>query len=746
MAFDLEAYAAQSLEQGKGLEDVHLELSGQLRDIRHELRGLINHRYEDFLGLSTSLTGVDGAVAAVRAPVAAVRAEIEAVRDDLAQRLARVEERLRYRAAIRAKKQQLRLFIDLSRLLARVDAVLGEAGAAAGRGEERAEWLERAAADLAQIRYFVAKGGGHPFARQAADHMRRIEAALLDALGRSLARGLAAHAAGADSAAAAALVAQCLRAYSAVDEAGRAEDVVRSELARPLVARALGALGGRGVGMDPGAFAAALQRILADVARVAVPLAAGVEAHFPAGGHALAARVFWREAAAAIMRDLPLLFVPGVPDRFHRNYLAACRFMREFAALFTPAGGPAAPAAPAELLAAEPSYAEFNRKWQLDAYFTIRKQQIVGALVEGPGAAAAAVPPASGSGSTPTGSGSTAPSSPDPNDDVAQVQRESGLHTELAARAVWAVGRCWAPAVYLEPLAARFWQLTVQILVWYRHAAGRALQQLARGGDLAPESAGFDEALRHVHDAFVVRALADDQTRAAGCLLPEAEAEPGGSGFRGAMVAAMQDAVAQTWAPLGADADGAVDRLAAAIAAASCAALAGQLRRATAQFRHTSREPPAAPSPFVAALFAPLAAAEQRVDGLRRSDDAAGFARATKARLRAAVCADVTLELARACGEALAAISKTEASLLRLRQSRAGAAAAVAGRGGSAPDALPVPAGLDLRGTVPATDNDKIRRQIWLDVGAAARIVGELGAQPHREFADFAQLIAPLGA
>ncbi|KAJ1728096.1 hypothetical protein LPJ61_004220 [Coemansia biformis] len=216
--------------------------------------------------------------------------------------------------------------------------------------------------------------------------------------------------------------------------------------------------------------------------------------------------------------------------------------------------------------------------------------------------------------------------------------------------------------------------------------------------------------------------------------------------FRGAMLHSMEAAVDQAWAPLADAANGAVDYLATTIVTASCSSLASQLRRTTSQFRHTNREPPTTPSPFVAKLFALLAAAETRVGDMQCSDDARDFVRATRLRLRASVCADVSREMARACSEALSTISKTEASLLRLRRTRTGGTGGgsdAAARG--VPDDLPVPAGVDLRGAAPTADNDKIRRQVWLDVAETARIIAEHGAQPHHEFAAFEQLIAPLG-
>ncbi|KAJ2771536.1 hypothetical protein IWQ57_002170 [Coemansia nantahalensis] len=787
--FDVAAYAAQSQRQGKGLAAMHTELNGQLRGVRRELHSLINHRYEDFLGLSTSLTEVDATIGSVKAPLADIRSKVQSAHCDLAARLDYVDSRLRYRAAIREKRLLLRLFIDLAQLLDRADAVLEEAAAItapAAAGAEYAKCLERAAVDVSQIRYFTCKGSGHPFVQQAADRVRRIEDTLLAALGQLLTTSITRYlnmqqqqqeAAAADKgdSSAVAMIALCLRAYSTVEEDARAEDILRDQMVKPLMADVLGDLAsGKGMGMDPQVFASMLQQILTFMSRVGVPLASEIEARLPGSEYALESRVFWREIAASLMNALPLLFVPGIPERFHHNYLAASRFMASFGAIFASVGEDRAVG---ELLGAEPTYAEFNRKWQLSAYYTICKKHIVDTL-GGKGGGAAdgarrglALSPALGaagsrpgtpssvasqtSRATPTGGRIGGPET----DDIAQAQIGAGLYTESAAKAMWAIARCWAPRVYIEPLASRFWQLTVQILMWYCQSAMQELRQLVKtSSGLADagalESPEVDGLLQHVHDSFVLRVHVADQMRSATCRLPEppsaaageGTAYSGGGGFREAMLGSMEAAVDHTWAPLVHTVNDAVDHLASTIVTASCANLASQLRRTTSLFRHTNREPPTTPSPFVAKLFALLSAAEARVDSMQRSDDAREFARITRHRLRTAVCAAISREMATACSEALATISKTEASLLRLRRTRAGSGAAgTTGGGTAAPDDLPVPAGVDLRGMAPAADNDKIRRQVWLDVAETARIIAARGAQPHGDFAAFEQLIAPLG-
>ncbi|KAJ2460099.1 hypothetical protein GGI02_005798, partial [Coemansia sp. RSA 2322] len=373
-------YAETQLRQGKSLDDLHAELSQQLRDVRKELHRLIDARYEDFLGLSTSLTGIGTTIDSVKPRLSDLYGQISTVHKELAAKLEYVDGRLAHRLAVREKKQMVRVFIDLSQMLDRVSTLLDEASAAgeggSGSEAEYLKCLERAAADFGQVWYFIEKGGDYPFVEQAGKRMRGLEQRLYTALDDFLAGridefvGSAARGeAGSD---AVGLIAQSLCVYGAVDGYERAEEVMRRRMVRPVVGALVASQPGKGMGMDPGAFADMLQRIADFVRRVGAPFAGGIEAHLPSVASTLEARVFWREVAATVLAGLPLLFVPGIPDRFHGNYRAACEFVRTFGGLFSAACKHRDPA----VLASEESFVEFNRKWQLSAYFSIRKKQV----------------------------------------------------------------------------------------------------------------------------------------------------------------------------------------------------------------------------------------------------------------------------------------------------------------------------------------------------------------------------------
>ncbi|ORX71633.1 hypothetical protein DL89DRAFT_221940, partial [Linderina pennispora] len=336
----------------------------------------------------------------------------------------------------------LRVFIDLARLLDRANAILAEAAQSKNEGDlsEHVKCLERAAVDFSQIKYFIGKGGDSPFVQQAETRMRGIEKALKLALYTFFVRCVDQHLAyfsedadTQDETENLLWLSQCLRAYSTIDEQAEAESILRNRLVKPFVHGAVAGQPGKGMGMDSQALADMLERIIGFVARVGIPLVDGVCAHLPTSQYNLKTQVFWHEISDAIMTSLPLLFVPGMPDRFHHNYQIVCRFVRDFSDLFKHADSISA----AVDFAKDEHFVEFHRKWQLSAYFAIRKTQIIDAI-EGKEPA------------TPT------------RKSLDRVQL--GLCTDTAALAVWAIRRCWSADVYLAPLAFRFWQLSIQVV------------------------------------------------------------------------------------------------------------------------------------------------------------------------------------------------------------------------------------------------------------------------------------------
>ncbi|KAJ1661915.1 hypothetical protein IW140_006330 [Coemansia sp. RSA 1813] len=821
--FVVEEYAQASLQQGKSLSQVHKELSGKVREVRQDLYSLINKRYEDFLALNTSLSGIDTTIKDVRPLLTALSDEIKQTHEDFATKLEYIDSRLAYRSAIREKKQMLRLFIDLSQLLDRVESVLREAEFLAAMPEGSLDYikcLERAAVDLGQIRYFVSKGSSYPFVQMATDKMRGIERTLHQLLEAFLCDQID-HYLGEQLPDTTALIACCLRTYSTLEENERAEEIMRSQLVKPFMLEILVDKGtqshhsgaGKGMGMDPKTFEAIVNRILEFVGNVAVPLTGAIQNELSSPAYQrLDTRVFWHEISASIMSVLPLVFVPGIPDRFHKNYLTACFLMDEFSRLFEPYAFNIQTNGTSDGMQTFDSecFAEFSRKWQLSAYFSICKTHIFSILEDrgqqnalpkdndkhytnsyssalgivsrssSPLSTAGRATPVLSDGQGIGNSDVHAPSSKLEIERINQLKQQYSLRTDWAARSIWAVRHCWSPEIYLKPLAANFWHLTLQIISWYEKTTDDRIAQLVKGNaalgaNSAIESQEIDELLDHIHDIYVLKRQSTVYVRATISNQIEDSREAKFAYYASPNAADLDDTTladnvenleAETvkrFEPLEKAISYALEHMGTTIVSASCNSLGSQIRRATSQFRHTNREPPTTPSPFVSKLFVPLKNIEAQILTLQKTAIRDGsdmdtitntgtdeFTDCTRTKLRMEACAGISQELAKACGEALATISKTEASLQRLRKTRVYAGDAATGaqqrqnQSGSDENRI-VPAGVDLRGKIPSSDNDKIRRQIWLDIMETGRIIADYGVRAHSDFIDLVDIVAPLG-
>ncbi|KAJ1881615.1 hypothetical protein LPJ57_001493 [Coemansia sp. RSA 486] len=661
-AFDIHDYAQTRFAQGKELPELHAELSSQQQALRAELQQLITARYEDFLGLSTSLSGIDLSLESANQQLSQVGQQIDTVFDELQEKKTKIDQQLSYRSEVREKRAILRLFLDISQLLDRASDVLK------GNSLE-VDALERAAADYAQIKYFLTKTGDHAqhlFLQKSMDRIRETERLLMAELEKSLVRCITEYLQQPTGGRAMA-VSQCIRAYDTADAHEEAESLLAEHLARSRIGDIIGVHAGKGMGMDPSTFYGMLHRTLAFASRVGKPLAIAMESD-----GLLVARVLWKEISGGVMTLLPLVFVPGTPDSFHKNYCASVWFARCFAQLFGTTWDDA-------------MFLEFGKKWQLAAYYSVRRREIVD-IVEGKAA----------------------------RDDVGSGYLE---------RAMFGIRLCWDPNVVLAPLAAKFWQLTLQIVQWTHRAMTAEytakLNDAANAGSASPAIQMMQDIhmLHKISTAILPKLLdlvADDKTR-------------------DSVEETLQGALLHVLGPLQKDSEAALAQAGASMVATSCTQLTSHLRRTTSQYRHTGREAPTCASAYIGTLLASLEKAEKVADQVQGKDGSMD----TKIRLREIVCQGVSKELAKAMLDALATISKTEASLLRLRGERRKASV-------SAED-TPVPAGMDLRGKVPESDNDKIRRQIWLDVAEMAGLISRLGVQPHQEFVHLIQTIAPLG-
>ncbi|KAJ1914609.1 hypothetical protein H4219_004718, partial [Mycoemilia scoparia] len=444
------------------LQIMRQKLESKLGSLKGQLHSLINDRYNDFLGLSASVEGIGDEKSTqhqVRQPLESIRNQIIEVKTQYDQELRRFEAKIQQRTNIRDKKQTIQLFLNISKSLSNVEGILRESQNKREAGEvlEQVKLLERVAADYNRLGYLMNKGGQYSFVKKLVARTEMFETTLnmdLVAYLKQWAKRYMefidnCNSSGGDGSVVDELklvslyfvpLEQCLRAFAALGQVERAELILRNSIAEPTITKILtrplnrgtNSSGRGGILIDPMVLQQIHTEITDFVIKYGQPLIKYTESTLSTEGYSIGPRVFWKIISAKIIRDYSNLFIPGIPDRFQKNYIQTIKFVDNLETRLCNS----------EVawvqLRDEPSFAEFMNKWQLSAR-------------DGGG----------GGG----GSRSRAVSSSARSFEVKTPG--DGFCTAEATIIYRAMQWCWSEDVFIEVLANRFWRLYLQLILRY---------------------------------------------------------------------------------------------------------------------------------------------------------------------------------------------------------------------------------------------------------------------------------------
>ena len=645
---------------------------------------------------------------------------------------------------------------------------------------ERCRLLERVAGEANRSRFFQTQGDEKNlgFVKGLKPRVERSEARLADAVAKAIAEACASR----DAVA----VARCLSAYVALGRASEAERAIREARVAPAVAEAL-KNGFQTVSND---FAALLETCVDaalrsvdvelettsprwnrnrktvsgktvsggddDVHAGATSSAANLDARVCVLGGCVLAEIDERIAAYA-----PGAYTPGAPDAFFKNHLAACAAIDALERALPPTR-----AALALFRASEPTLAFFKR-WNVAAYFALRRREIVTRLdaeLEEDRLTRA----------------------------VAGAEDGAAFATAAAAGTYAALEKCFdTERVFLPRAADKFVKLAAQILARFggwvvagatsvapadseRPGAGREAPPAERDSASGPADSERPDSLKESGESLPPRdtpsvvswgATASDEdllrlrsdvevlaARVETALAPRVAASLartlGGAAAAAATEVLNDGAASLTRARDSGPADdclrdgsdrhpsldgssvntrSAAESLDARLASdvvRRCAVALGQLKGVTATFRMTNKPMPTKPSHFANGVVEPL----------RRFAESGAVREASAPTRRAlvdAAVAGVCAAYEKAAADLTVSVRKTEASLIRLKDRK--------GEKGLGSSATASTAPGSASGGPGPTDAEKICRQVRLDAEAFGRAVARLGFDPEKSDA-FAKL------
>ncbi|GAB6021627.1 Conserved oligomeric Golgi complex subunit 2 [Chamberlinius hualienensis] len=424
LCFDKDEFTKENFSIDRFVSDcckhVHLEklredLGLYLRLLRTAMIELINQDYADFVNLSSNLVGLDKSINNLSVPLGQLREEIKSVKEALDDGLHVIESKLEHRKMIRDKKVCLQHLMSsvscVERIenLLRIDVPNGEIGI-------KGELMERVASEFNQLQFVTSKVAGLPLIEKMKpriDHItnivqRNLETAFLNSLKTENKSS----------------VTQCLRIYSTIDRISEAEDLFRKKVVAPYLENVVNEETLR----LPGGMKLLFKKVLEFIPKHCGLLRSLQDSKFnyePICGFDFLVNSVWPEIVTIFEIRIPSIFDLTNPDAFHERYITAEEFVDGFEK---------------ELESAEsltnfrfhPSYNIFMNKWNLPVYFQIRFQEIAGTLESSL---------------------------------ISEITKTDHSDKEFnlsQTNVLWeCLHNCWSSQVLLQPLAHRFWKLSI---------------------------------------------------------------------------------------------------------------------------------------------------------------------------------------------------------------------------------------------------------------------------------------------
>ncbi|XP_019171329.1 PREDICTED: conserved oligomeric Golgi complex subunit 2 [Ipomoea nil] len=487
--FDAETYISD-LRTFVPLDTLRSELRSHLSSLQRDLVDLINRDYADFVSLSTKLTDVDAAVVRMRAPLLEIRHKISTFREAVESSLSALHSRLKQRADAGEAREVLELLLDTFHVVSKVEKLIKElpSGATnlangianyADNGylsngvsfqhtekgsnlrETQSMHLERIASEMNRLKFYIAHAQNMPFIENMEKRIQNASSLLDSSLGHTLVDGLEhrdAHA-----------VYNCLRAYAAIDNTRNAEDIFRSTVVAPLIQKvipqSLGVSGASGDELEQD-YKKIKQYIVADC-----KFLLDISSTENSGLHvsSFLANSILKEIHSTIQKGKPGVFSPGRPTEFLKNYKASLDFLAYLEG-YCPSRS--------EVLKfrSEVAYTDFMKQWNVGVYFSLRFQEIAGAL-DSALVVASLVQTSS------------------------EEQKPQDLILKQSATLLKCLHSCWSDDVLVLSCSDKFLRLSLQLLSRYSSwlSAGLAAR---KAGNSSP-SPGCEWAISSASDDFV---------------------------------------------------------------------------------------------------------------------------------------------------------------------------------------------------------------------------------------------------
>ncbi|XP_051122568.1 conserved oligomeric Golgi complex subunit 2 [Andrographis paniculata] len=491
--FDPEAYIAD-LRTFVPFDTLRSELRSHLGVLKHELVELINRDYADFVSLSTKLVDIDGAVVRMRAPLLEIKDKILAFRGSVEGSLTALQSRLKQRAQANEAREVLELLLDTFHVVSKVEKLIKELpsvteewsnGNSTEKGqlsngisvphaeyganirETQSMLLERIASEMNRLKFYMTHAQNMPFIENMQKRIQSASQLLDTSLGHCFVDGLEHRDENA--------IYNCLRAYAAIDNTSSPEEIFSSTIVAPFMQKVIPHTSSGAVdGLSEDDLEPDYEKIklcIEDDCKFLLEISSTENS----GLHVFSflANSILKEVALAIQKGKPGAFSPGRPTEFLKNYKASLNFL-DYLEGYCPSRSAVSK------FRTEPVYVEFMKQWNTGVYFSLRFQEIAGALDSA--LVTSTLVPSSQSSSA----------NQDPHHTLVLKQSISLMDS---------LRLCWSDDVFLLSCSDKFLRLCLQLLSRYCNWLSAGLNARKNGG--ANANFGSEWAISGAPDDFL---------------------------------------------------------------------------------------------------------------------------------------------------------------------------------------------------------------------------------------------------
>ncbi|CAF2131227.1 BnaA03g46980D [Brassica napus] len=691
--FDSESYISE-LRTFVPFDTLRSELRSHLASLNRELVDLINRDYADFVSLSTKLVDIDEAVVRMRAPLLGIREKIAAFRGSVEAALFALRSGLQQRSDAAAAREVLELLLDTFHVVSKVEKLIKvlpsapsdwqkEDGVSLGRSavnvenatqqdgntmrETQSMLLERIASEMNRLKFYMAHAQNLPFVENME---KRIQSAsvLLDAsLGHCFIDGLN----NSDTS----VLYNCLRAYAAIDNTTNAEEIFRTTIVAPFIHKTIAherSADATGSSDELENDYKLIKHFIAKDCKMLIEISSTEKS----GLHVFnfLANSILKEVLSAIQKVKPGAFSPGRPTEFLKNYKASLDFLAYLE-------GYCSSRSAVTKFRTEAVCIEFMKQWNVGVYFSLRFQEIAGAL----------------------DSALTSSSLVFIQDSDLNKQSFPNLMLRQSATLLESLLSCWKEDVLVFSAADKFLRLTLQLLSRYCIWVSSALH--TRKGNASPSpgcdwavSASAEDFVYVIHDVnYLVSEVCGDYHKHISQFISSCSTEvrdvvrmsilQGGDRLR-EVLPSLTNTIIQIIV------DKSVEDL-------------RQVKGITATYRLTNKPPPVRHSPYVVGIL-------RHVKAFLEGEKATRYlTQATREELLLRTVTEITRRYYELADEVVSVARRTESSLQQFRrkaQKRAGAASGVSDDN--------------------VSETDKMCMQLFLDTQEYGRNISALGLKP----------------